>query len=47
MRMVDKSPHLRLIVGSSLGCMHTVLWGETYPGLMDGLVGLSDRKSVV
>jgi homoserine O-acetyltransferase len=33
--------HLRLIIGSSLGCMHTIMWGEMYPTLMDGLVGLS------
>jgi homoserine O-acetyltransferase/O-succinyltransferase len=33
--------HLRLIIGSSLGCMHTFLWAETYPELMDGIVGLS------
>ena len=36
-----KVAHLRLIVGSSLGCMHSFLWAETYPGLMDGIVGLS------
>ncbi|HEX5318772.1 MAG TPA: alpha/beta fold hydrolase [Stellaceae bacterium] len=36
-----KVAHLRLIVGSSLGCMHTFLWAETYPDLMDGTVGLS------
>jgi homoserine O-acetyltransferase/O-succinyltransferase len=23
---------LRLILGTSMGCMHTYLWGETYPG---------------
>jgi homoserine O-acetyltransferase/O-succinyltransferase len=33
--------HLRLIIGSSLGCMHTFLWAENYPDLMDGIVGLS------
>ena len=33
--------HLRLVVGSSLGCMHSFLWAETYPDLMDGIVGLS------
>jgi homoserine O-acetyltransferase/O-succinyltransferase len=36
-----KVAHLRLIVGSSLGCMHAFLWAETYPELMDGIVGLS------
>jgi homoserine O-acetyltransferase len=33
--------HLRLVLGSSLGCMHTWMWGETYPDMMDGLVALS------
>lgn len=33
--------HLRLVLGSSLGCMHTWMWGETYPEMMDGIVGLS------
>ncbi|HEY1798539.1 MAG TPA: alpha/beta fold hydrolase [Stellaceae bacterium] len=36
-----KVAHLRLIIGSSLGCMHTFMWDEMYPGLMDGSVGLS------
>src|SRR5690348_7793332 len=36
-----KVAHLRLVVGSSLGCMHSFLWAERYPGLMDGIVGLS------
>jgi homoserine O-acetyltransferase/O-succinyltransferase len=33
--------HLRLVLGSSLGCMHTWMWGELYPDMMDGIVGLS------
>jgi homoserine O-acetyltransferase/O-succinyltransferase len=36
-----KVVHLRLVVGSSLGCMHSFLWAEMYPDLMDGVVGLS------
>ena len=24
--------HLRLVMGTSMGCMHTFMWGETYPG---------------
>src|SRR4029077_195859 len=36
-----KVAHLRLVIGSSLGCMHSFLWAETYPELMDGIVGLS------
>jgi homoserine O-acetyltransferase len=27
--------HLRLILGTSMGCMHTWLWTEQYPGFMD------------
>src|SRR5262249_7405917 len=30
--------HLRLVMGSSMGGMHTWMWGYTYPDLMDGLV---------
>ena len=33
--------HLRLVLGSSLGCMHTWMWAEQYADMMDGVVGLS------
>jgi homoserine O-acetyltransferase/O-succinyltransferase len=33
--------HLRLVLGSSLGCMHSWMWAELYPDMMDGMVGLS------
>ena len=36
-----KVGHLRLVIGSSLGCMQQFLWAERYPDLMDGTVGLS------
>jgi len=36
-----KVAHLRLIIGSSLGCMQQFLWAEWYPDLMDGTVGMS------
>jgi homoserine O-acetyltransferase/O-succinyltransferase len=36
-----KVGHLRLVIGSSLGCMHSFMWAEIYPDLMDGIVGLS------
>jgi len=36
-----KVTHLRLVIGSSLGCMHSFMWAETYPDLMDGIVELS------
>jgi homoserine O-acetyltransferase/O-succinyltransferase len=29
--------HLRLIFGTSMGCMQGFVWGETYPGFMDAL----------
>jgi len=32
-----KIDHLRLILGTSMGCMHTFVWGETYPGFADAL----------
>ncbi|MGA2844832.1 MAG: alpha/beta fold hydrolase [Candidatus Acidiferrales bacterium] len=33
--------HLRLILGTSMGCMHSFLWGETYPDFMDALMPLA------
>ncbi|MEJ7811032.1 MAG: alpha/beta fold hydrolase [Gemmatimonadaceae bacterium] len=33
--------HLRLVMGTSMGGMHTWLWGERYPDFMDGLVPLA------
>jgi homoserine O-acetyltransferase len=33
--------HLRLVLGTSMGGMHTWLWGERYPGMMDGLFPIS------
>jgi homoserine O-acetyltransferase len=36
-----KVAHLRLVIGSSLGCMQQFLWAEWYPDLMDGTVGMS------
>ena len=33
--------HLRLVIGTSMGCMHTFLWGETYPDFMDALMPLA------
>lgn len=29
--------HLRLILGTSMGCMQAFVWGETYPGFADAL----------
>ena len=33
--------HLRLIMGTSMGCMHSFVWGETHPGFMDALMPLA------
>ncbi|MEO6444882.1 MAG: alpha/beta fold hydrolase [Gemmatimonadaceae bacterium] len=33
--------HLRLVMGTSMGCMHAWVWGYTYPGFSDGLVPLA------
>src|SRR2546429_1384386 len=47
--------HLRLVMGTSMGCMHSFVWGETYPDFMDAVMplaclpveiaGRKDRKS--
>src|SRR5579862_2487702 len=36
-----KVNHLRLVMGTSMGGMHTWLWGEIYPEFMDALVPLA------
>ena len=33
--------HLRLVMGTSMGAMHTWLWGERYPDFMDALMPLA------
>lgn len=33
--------HLRLVMGTSMGCMHTWMWGEAFPGEMDALMPLA------
>jgi homoserine O-acetyltransferase len=33
--------HLRLILGTSMGCMHAFVWGETYPDFADALMPLA------
>jgi len=33
--------HLRLILGTSMGCMQSFVWGETYPDFMDALMPLA------
>jgi len=33
--------HLRLIMGTSMGCMHSFVWGETYPDFADALMPMA------
>ena len=33
--------HLRLVMGTSMGCMHSWMWGESYPAMMDALMPLA------
>ena len=36
-----KVNHLRLVMGTSMGCMQAWVWGYSYPGFVDGLVPLA------
>ncbi len=36
-----KVDHLRLVMGTSMGCMHAFLWGEKWPAAMDALMPLA------
>jgi homoserine O-acetyltransferase len=33
--------HLRLVMGTSMGCMHTWVWGTTFPDFMDAMMPLA------
>jgi homoserine O-acetyltransferase/O-succinyltransferase len=33
--------HLRLVMGTSMGCMQSFVWGEAYPDFMDALMPLA------
>ncbi len=39
--------HVRLIIGNSMGGMHTWLWGEKYPGYMDALVPMASQPTAM
>jgi homoserine O-acetyltransferase/O-succinyltransferase len=39
--------HLRLVLGTSMGGMHTWLWGEKYPDMMDGLMPLTSQPTQI
>jgi homoserine O-acetyltransferase len=36
-----KVDHLRLVMGTSMGCMHTFMWGELWPNDIDALMPLA------
>ena len=39
--------HLRLVMGTSMGAMHTWLWGERYPDFMDALMPLASLPAQI
>jgi len=39
--------HLRLVMGTSMGGMHTWLWGERYPSFMDALMPLASLPTQI
>jgi homoserine O-acetyltransferase len=42
-----KIDHLRLVMGTSMGGMHTWLWGERYPEFMDALMPLASLPTSI
>ena len=39
--------HLRLILGTSMGCMHIFVWGETHPDFADALMPLACQPTAI
>jgi homoserine O-acetyltransferase len=39
--------HLRLVIGNSMGGMHTWLWGTKYPAMMDALVPMASQPTAM
>jgi len=39
--------HLRLVIGNSMGGMHTWTWGVTYPDFMDALVPMASQPTAM
>jgi len=39
--------HLRLLMGTSMGAMHTWMWGEAYPDFMDALMPLASNPVAI
>ena len=42
-----KIDHLRLVIGTSMGGMHTWLWGEIHPDFMDALMPLASLPTQI
>jgi homoserine O-acetyltransferase len=42
-----KVDHLRLVIGTSMGGMHTWLWGQRYPDFMDALLPLASLPTQI
>ncbi len=42
-----KVDHLRLVMGTSMGGMHTWLWGQKYPDFMDALLPLASLPAQI
>ncbi|MCI0465088.1 MAG: alpha/beta fold hydrolase [Gemmataceae bacterium] len=42
-----KVDHLRLVMGTSMGGMHTWLWGQQYPDFMDALMPLASLPAEI
>ena len=39
--------HLRLVIGNSMGGMHTWIWGVKYPDMMDALVPMASQPTAM
>jgi homoserine O-acetyltransferase len=39
--------HLKLVMGTSMGCMHAWVWGTRYPGFADALVPLACAPTAI
>ncbi len=37
--------HLRLVMGTSMGCMHAWMWAERWPSMMDAVMPLACLRS--
>jgi homoserine O-acetyltransferase len=39
--------HLRLVLGTSMGCMHAWMWAQTYPDFMDALLPMACQPAPI